>query len=326
MSQWLDFLHEFSVVKIMTGFIFHADCVKHNPGPGHPERPERLLRIKEAYDDLSQREKTFLLTPRAAALEEISRVHSEIHISRMEKICLNQGYHPRMESELNQASWNAALLAAGGGIEACEKVASGEWQNAFCAVRPPGHHATADEAMGFCIFNNIAIAAAHLLTIGVEKIAIIDWDVHHGNGTQEAFYQSDRVFFYSIHQRNLYPYLSGLEEQTGAGIGEGFTLNRPLEPGTSGDDQLSVFLQDMERIEREFRPEFALVSCGFDSCAGDSIGSLNLQNHHYQEMTVAVSRIAKGKLVSFLEGGYNLKLLGGLFRTHFETMVKLNDR
>ena len=305
----------------MTGFVYHQACLQHLPGWGHPERPERLTAIKGAYDKLSAPGKTTLHTPRPASEADITAVHSREYFREMQTFCLTGGYHRFMESELDSASWEAALLAAGGGVEACEKVLSGEWNNAFCALRPPGHHATPASAMGFCLFNNIAIAAANLLKKGAEKILIVDWDVHHGNGTQEIFYSSDEIFYYSTHQRNLYPYGSGDEIQTGAGKGEGFTLNRPIEPGASGDEHLRLFLGDLETIEKRFQPDFALISCGFDACAGDTLGRLNLSGAHLAEMTRAISRLAGGKVVSFLEGGYNLDSIVEGFNGHFQALI-----
>lgn len=209
----------------MTGFVFHQAYFKHNPGWGHPERPERLNAVLSAYEEFPFKDKTVLHTPKPATEEQITSVHTPEYYHAISEVCRLNIYHRLMESELNSHSWEAALLAAGGGIEACRRVLSGEWNNAFCALRPPGHHAIANSAMGFCLFNNIAISAQFLLENNVNRILIADWDVHHGNGTQAAFYESDRVFFYSVHQRNLYPYGSGNEDQTGAGKGEGYTLN-----------------------------------------------------------------------------------------------------
>ena len=307
----------------MTGFIYHQAYLQHNPGWGHPESSDRLKVIKQAYDNLNRRDKTILHTPRPATEDEITAVHTGEYFREMRTVCLTGGYHRGIESELDSASWEAALFAAGGGIEASEKVLSGEWNNAFCALRPPGHHATPNLAMGFCLFNNIAAAAAQLLKKGAGKILIVDWDVHHGNGTQEIFYSSDEVFYYSTHQRNLYPYGSGDESQTGAGKGEGFTLNRPIEPGAPADEYLRLFHQDLNTIEGRFQPEIALISCGFDVCKGDTLGRLNLSGVHLAEMTQAVSRLAGGKIVSFLEGGYNLNSIVDGFIGHFQALLDL---
>ena len=310
----------------MTGFVFHKDYLKHNPGIfGHPERRERLNVILNTFEKFSAADNVILHRPQPAQENQIALAHSTEYIEEMVEFCRKGGYHHSMESELNSDSHNAALLAVGGGIEACDKVLEGEWVNAFCAVRPPGHHATINRAMGFCMFNNIAIAAAYLLKQGVEGVLIVDWDVHHGNGTQNIFYDSNRVFFYSTHQRNLYPFGSGQEEQTGEGQGIGFTLNRPLTPGTSGDEHVSIIKKDLDKITEDFNPGFALISCGFDSCKGDLLGSLNLEDEHYAEMTKAVGEVAGGKVVSFLEGGYDLNLLGGCFGAHFEALVNLAE-
>jgi acetoin utilization deacetylase AcuC-like enzyme len=230
-----------------------------------------------------------------------------------------------MESNLNPDSWNAALLSAGAGVQAVDKVIAGEWDNAFCAVRPPGHHSTSNQALGFCMFNNIAITAACALKKGLSKILIVDWDVHHGNGTQDIFYRSSQVFFYSMHQHNLYPPFSGQESDDGEGEGEGFTLNRPLKPGTPGNLQVEIFIQDLEEITRSFHPQLVLISCGFDSCDGDLLGSLKLEKSHYAQMTAEVLKIVPGKVISFLEGGYNLQLIGDMFGAHFSTLMGKNN-
>ena len=308
---------------IKTGFVYHQDYEEHKPGFWHPECPERVMVIKKAFDSLDTGNKAEIFSPRLALESELLMVHTGKHVASMREMCETSQYHAGMEADLNLQTWQASLRAAGGGIEACRKVMSGEWVNAFCAVRPPGHHATSDSAMGFCMFNNIAIAAAFLLKSGVVRILIVDWDVHHGNGTQEIFYESERVFFYSTHQQNLYPAFSGLESQTGSGKGLNFTLNRPLMPGTSGENHLEIFKTDLEKIGDKFKPDFVLISCGFDSTREDMLGSLNLLPDHYREMTSMVSNMADDRVVSFLEGGYNLSLLGNLFSEHFSGLMEI---
>lgn len=307
----------------ITGFVYHPDYEEHKPGFWHPECPERVMVIKRAFDSLDTGNKAVLFSPRLAVEDELKMVHTEQHVSLMHEMCAGGYYHAGMEADLNMQTWQAALRAAGAGIEASVKILSGEWVNAFCAGRPPGHHATSNSAMGFCMFNNLAVAAAYLLKSGVDRILIADWDVHHGNGTQEIFYESERVFFYSTHQRNLYPAFSGLESQTGTGKGLNFTLNRPLPPGTSGDAHLEIFRADLEEIAKKFKPDFALISCGFDSSIDDTLGSLNLQSQHYCEMTSIVSSMADDRVVSFLEGGYNLNLMGDLFSVHFSMLMEI---
>ena len=304
-----------------TGFVYHPDYEKHVPFAGHPECPDRVIVIKKAYEQLANIN-TELFAPRIADKSELKIVHTETHISQMRKMCKEMIYHGGMESILNPQTWQSALRAAGGGIEACNKVLLDEWKNAFCAVRPPGHHAWIDASLGFCMFNNIAIAAAFLLESGVGKILIADWDVHHGNGTQQAFYESDRVFFYSMHQADFYPPFSGLKDQIGRGKGTNYTLNHPIPAGTTGDAQFEMFKNDIDQITDKFTPDFVLISCGFDSCAGDHLGSLNLESNHYAEMTAIVSNFTEGRIVSFLEGGYNLKILGNLFEAHFSELIK----
>jgi acetoin utilization deacetylase AcuC-like enzyme len=219
-----------------------------------------------------------------------------------------------MEGDVDEATLEAAFLAAGAGITAVQAVMDGEFTNAFCAVRPPGHHATASQSMGFCLFNNIAIAAAYLLEkTDISRILIADWDLHHGNGTQGIFYDSCRVFYFSTHQWGIFPG-SGAVSETGGGEGRGFTLNRPLMMGDGDKEIIAAFEEELVPAMEEFRPEFVLLSAGFDAHEADPLGSLRITDAGFRRLSGIVCEIADrhagGRLVAFLEGGYNLDVLG----------------
>jgi acetoin utilization deacetylase AcuC-like enzyme len=210
-------------------------------------------------------------------------------------------------------------------LEACERVLAGEWRNAFCAVRPPGHHAEAERAMGFCLFNNVAVAAAALRAGGLARVAIIDWDVHHGNGTQHVFERDPAVFYASLHQWPLYPG-TGASGERGLGPGEGATLNLPLAAGAGEVEWLGAFERELLPALEAFAPEFVLVSAGFDAHRLDPLAATNLEEHAYAEMSARLlelaARSASGRLVSVLEGGYHLNALARCVETHLGALVE----
>lgn len=297
-----------------TGFFTHPACREHNPGPMHPERPERLAAIENALQRSRVRERVTLCAAPKAADDDLRRVHEQRFLEEVTSLCKGQAYLPSMEAEVNAATLEAAYFAAGAGIAATEAVMKGDLTNAFCAVRPPGHHATARQAMGFCLFNNIAIAAAYLLEeMGVSRVLIADWDLHHGNGTQDIFYSSNRVFYFSTHQWGIYPG-SGAAGETGSGKGQGFTLNRPLMMADGDSEILAAFEEELRPAMAKFRPEFVLLSAGFDAHQLDPLGSLQVTDTGFLRLGKAVRGLAEshaeGRLVVFLEGGYNLDVLG----------------
>jgi len=300
--------------KMSTGFFTHPACLEHNPGAAHPERPERLSAIESALRKSPVRERIVFHTAPKATDEDLRLVHDERFLEEVATLCKGQSYLPSMEAEVNGATLEAAYLAAGAGIAAAEAVVKGELKNAFCAVRPPGHHATAHQAMGFCLFNNIAIAAAWLQEkAGVSRILIADWDLHHGNGTQDIFYNSNRVFYFSTHQWGIYPG-SGAAGETGGGEGKGFTLSRPLMMADGDNEIVAAFTEELRPAMARFKPEFVLVSAGFDAHELDPLGSLSVTDAGFRRLAESVCGIAeeyaKGRLVVFLEGGYNLDVLG----------------
>ncbi len=312
-----------------TGLVHHPRCLEHFAGPSHPERPERLRAVLERLEvggvagELDRR----LASP--AALESIGRVHSLDYVRDVERVCgagraqLDDG-----DTYVSSESYDAAMLAAGGAIDALERVLSSEWKNAFVAIRPPGHHAEESHAMGFCLFNNVAIAAKHLRARGLERVAIVDWDVHHGNGTQHTFERDPSVFYASLHQFPHYPG-TGAASERGIGDGRGTTLNCPL-PAASGDREwLAAFEGSVLRELEVFRPQFVLVSAGFDAHRDDPLSGTRVSEDGFRRMTRGLIELARshanGRIVSVLEGGYDLDSLARSAEAHVEELCRASD-
>ncbi len=323
-----------------TALVYHPRYLEHfaspaslntptyNPkaqGAYHPERPDRLRAIIEKLQASPLWGQLRHLTPTPATIEQVQVVHDPMYVRRLRAACAGGLVHLDSDTYINRDSFDIALLAAGGVIAAIDAVMIGVAgrlpdgqhgvRNAFCALRPPGHHAERDRAMGFCLLNNVAIGAAHLLQhYHHERVAIVDFDVHHGNGTQHLFEHQPEVFFISIHQhpRSLYPG-SGYVHEKGLGRGEGHTLNLPLDPG--GDDQTyrRAFLQQVLPALDQFRPQFVLLSAGFDASRDDPLAHMKVTTDGFMWMTrqlkMVAERHAAGRLVSVLEGGYDLRAL-----------------
>jgi acetoin utilization deacetylase AcuC-like enzyme len=305
----------------MTGLAADPLCLKHDPGCGHPECPERYEAAIMGLEKAGLAEKLPRIPARDATRQELRRVHTSHYLDLAERE-IKEGL-PELstgDTSVCEASWDAALRAAGLAVSAVDAVATGGMENAFCAVRPPGHHATADRAMGFCIFNNVAVAARHAQKAhGLGKVLIVDWDVHHGNGTQDLFYDDGTVLFFSTHQWPLYPG-TGRRTERGAGPGTGFTINCPLPQGAGRAEILGAMRAELEPAADAFRPDMVLISAGFDSRAGDPLGGFLLRDEDFAEMTRVLlgiaARHAGGRLVSLLEGGYNLGGLGAAVAAH----------
>ena len=306
-----------------TALIYDPSFLEHKTGR-HPENPERLKVILSALQgDSPLWMKLEHAAPKAASDEDIARCHGYQLIDQLRTLCERGVPFVDLDTVISRESYDVARLAAGAAIAAVDHVFAengSEGRNAFALVRPPGHHATPNRAMGFCLFNNAAIAARYAQArYGAEQVLIIDWDVHHGNGTQDIFYNDPAVFYFSTHQHPFYPG-TGAASETGEGKGEGTTLNIPLSEGTLACAHHQAFIDALEMIQRKFPPDLVIISAGFDSRRGDPLGGLLLEDSDFREMTKEVmglaERHASARVVSVLEGGYNLDTLGETVKTH----------
>jgi len=306
-----------------TGFAYHPIYMEHFAGVGHPERPERLTAILKALEGSGLMDSLVRLTPSACPREYVEAVHTTRLVESVERLCGIAPQHIDPDTAVSEKSFEAALFAAGAGIAAADAIMGGEIDNTFCAVRPPGHHAETDRAMGFCLFNNIAITARYLQRArGVGKILIIDWDVHHGNGTQQIFYEDPTVLLFSSHQYPYYPGTGGMEEG-GRGEGETFTVNAPLRAGCGDKEYQDVYTKMLLPVADVFEPDFVLISAGFDAHESDPLASMRLTDDGYAGLTrMAVEVAGKhsgGRLISMLEGGYDVAL-GSSVAAHIEVL------
>ena len=299
--------------------------LKHETGV-HPENAKRLEAIISALDkDESLSNRLVRITPKPAHNEDIVRCHSEELVYHLESLCVRGETYVDVDTRISPESFEVAKLAAGAATTAVDAVMNQDGGRAFCAIRPPGHHATNTNAMGFCLFNNAAIGARYAQArYGVDRVLIIDWDVHHGNGTQDIFWSDPTVFYFSTHQYPHYPG-TGAADERGGGRGEGTTLNIPLSMGTPARDHRQAFIDAMHQIERGFPPDLVIISAGFDSRRGDPLGGLMLEDADFSEMTKEVLRVAEkhasGRVIGLLEGGYNLELLGGSVKSHISALL-----
>jgi len=303
--------------------LFLSDPImqEHRPGRDHPESPERLLAVLDALES-AHHPALVRRTPRAATVAEIARNHDELYVRTMERL---RGKRLSLEPDphVSEGSIDAAFSAAGAACDAVESVIAGRADNAFAAVRPPGHHATRKQAMGFCIFNNMAIAALHARALGASKVLIIDWDVHHGNGTSGAFYECRDVLVFDAHRYPFYPG-SGALHEIGRGPGLGYTVNAPMPAGLGDADYHMVFSEALVPIAADFKPELVLVSAGFDAHRDDPLGDQRVTDEGFAALAGTAYAIARdhchGKLVMLLEGGYDLVGLGKSVRACVEVL------
>jgi acetoin utilization deacetylase AcuC-like enzyme len=283
---------------------------RHVAGIGHPEAPERLDAVAAGIDTLDLGDDLVRASPRPATRDELVTVHEPGFVDALEAFCARGGGRIDSDTRGDAASWEAAVLAAGSGLDAVSRLEAGEADAAFCAVRPPGHHATPNRAMGFCLLNSLAICAAVLADRG-ERVVVVDWDAHHGNGTQDAFWTDPRVLYVSMHQWPLYPGTGRLEE-IGEGEGEGRTVNLPFPSGATGDVYGAAFDEVVEPVAADFDPTWVLVSAGFDAHRACPITSLGLSAGDYADLTGRAAALAPaGRRIAFLEGGYDLEALAG---------------
>ena len=310
-----------------TALIYHPDYLKHLTGEGHPESPDRLTAIMERLDKTGLLKELAVIEPKPAREDDVLLIHSKNHLDTI-KSAWDKGFISLTpDTPISEESFRVAMLAVGGVLTGIDRITAGEVVNGMALVRPPGHHATPDQAMGFCLFNNVAIGARYLQKKhGIERILIVDWDLHHGNGTQEAFYDDPSVLYFSTHQYPHYPGTGSFHE-TGEGKGKGFTINVPMRAGTPADEFMKKFRDALCERALEFSPDFILISAGFDAHRNDPLGELLLTEDSYAEMTRTVLDIAhrccKGRVLSALEGGYNLNALATSVEAHLKVMTRI---
>jgi acetoin utilization deacetylase AcuC-like enzyme len=301
-------------------------CETHDPGNGHPEQPRRFEAVVKGLTAAGLMDKMERIEPREPARADLELVHTPAYLRLAESEIL-RGV-PQLstgDTSVNEKSWSAAMRAAGSGMAAVDAVCSGKARRGFCVVRPPGHHAGASYGMGFCVVNNIAIAARYAQRHhGIGKVLIIDWDVHHGNGTQDIFYEDGSVFFCSTHQSPWYPG-TGAVKETGRGAGLGTTLNFPFPAGSGRKEILGALETKLVAEMEKFRPELVLISAGFDSRVNDPLGQFTLSDADFAELTRLAISIAdahaSGRVVSTLEGGYSLTGLASATAAHAGALV-----
>jgi acetoin utilization deacetylase AcuC-like enzyme len=313
---------------LKTALVTDRHYLDHFPGRGHPERPERVKVLLDMAAGL-RRERIERLAPREATVAEIELCHDPGYVALVRQTAQRESYDFDPDTHASRATYETSLLAAGGILTAVEAVLGGEADNSFAIVRPPGHHALPDHAMGFCFFNNVAVAASYLTQVkGLERVMILDWDVHHGNGTQDIFYASARVLYCSLHQFPHYPGTGSIRE-IGVEEGRGYTVNLPL-PATFGDSEyLSAFDRVILPIGRQFKPDFILVSAGFDCHFRDPLADMRVSEAGFAAMARRLKRLAaeccRGRMALVLEGGYDLQALAASVHSVIEELGREAD-
>ncbi|MGQ0557657.1 MAG: histone deacetylase family protein [Nitrospiraceae bacterium] len=309
-----------------TGLVYHPAYLEHDMGVGHPESPNRLRAIVQRLEEGGVAAGLVRIEPRKAEDEWITQVHTPQYVASLNRQAPTSGrVSLDPDTSMSPGTLQAAYLAAGGALAAVDAIMAQQVDHVFCAVRPPGHHAEAGRAMGFCFFNNVAIAARYIQKkYGLTRVLIVDWDVHHGNGTQHSFEDDPSVLFFSTHQYPHYPG-TGRGTERGKGAGEGFTINVPMEAGEGDDDYRAVFQKVLVAAADGFKPEFVIISAGFDAHKDDPLASMGLTESGYAELTEIVAGIAKrhanGRILSSLEGGYNLTALAASVEAHIKTLL-----
>ena len=302
----------------MTDLVYHEEFLEHVMSPGHPENPNRLRSALKSFATagILESPQVNLVTPQKASLDKIHPIHDEMYLEGIREKSEKGGGFYTMDTAVNAHTYDAALLAAGGGIESVDRIMDDDSDNAFVLCRPPGHHAEYKRAFGFCFINNIAVAAEHLLNeYNMQRIMIVDYDAHHGNGTQSTFYSSNNVLYVGLHQdgRSLFPG-SGFPDEIGEGVGKGYTVNLAMYPGAGDVSYELVFDGVLDPLFESYKPEFILVSVGYDGHFRDPLTSLGLTTSGFAMMNSRLKQLAKsysdGKITCFLEGGYDLDVMG----------------
>ena len=313
-----------------TGYVYDDRYLLHDPGSWHPERPDRLKAIQASLKDSGVLELLIQIKPYPAPLAWVERLHDPDYIRRFQEACQRgQEIFEVQDCGISPESYEIALLAAGGVMAAADAIMGDKADNAFCAVRPPGHHAERARALGFCFFNNVALGVVYLLeNFGLERVAIVDWDVHHGNGTQHLFEADPRVFYLSLHEDPQYCYPgTGYRREEGKGPGKGFTLNLPFPPHSGDEEYLEALRNEGLPRLRQFAPQFVMISAGFDAHAKDPLAQMHLTRSGYREMTRLVLDLAQesagGRLITVLEGGYNLEVLEECVEDHLRILLDI---
>jgi len=310
-----------------TGLVYDALYLQHDTGGWHPERAARLTAILARLKESGALPGLTVLEPAPASTEWLTTIHTPEYVREVEQACeRGDGVLHSRDTPLSARSFEVACLAAGGVLTAVDAVLAGEVRSAFCAVRPPGHHALANRSMGFCLFNNVAVGARYAQRKhGLKKVLIVDWDVHHGNGTQAAFDEDPTVLYFSTHQHPCYPG-TGSAEERGTGEGTGYTVNVPLPAGAGDAEYLRVFREVLKPQALAFHPDFVFVSAGFDAHEADPLGGMKVTTNGFAELTAVVREIAEeccaGRLVSVLEGGYDLDALADSVAAHLSVLQR----
>jgi acetoin utilization deacetylase AcuC-like enzyme len=309
----------------VVGYLTDPIYLKHDTGGFHPERAARLTAVDKKLKKADFWKRIASLKAAAADMARVEAAHEKSYVEKAAKeIKAGRRQLSTGDTAVSEDSLDAALWAAGGCMAAVDAVMAGKVKRAFCAVRPPGHHATRSRGMGFCVFNNIAVAARYIQEKHkLGKVLIVDWDVHHGNGTQDIFYKDPTVLFFSTHQHPWYPG-TGLAGETGVGKGKGFTINCPMPAGTGDREILAVFEKKLLPAAKKFEPDFVLISAGFDSRVGDPLGGFKITDDGFARLTDMMLGIAKesasGRVVSILEGGYSLDGLAAGVEAHVRAL------
>lgn len=308
------------------GYLTHSDFLQHETGRSHPESPQRLIAIQDHLQATGLLTRLVPLEPRSVLEEDLLRVHRAAYLKHIEETIPREGLrYLDPDTPVGPQSYQVALLACGGVLSAVDAVMAGDVAQAFCALRPPGHHAEGERAMGFCLVNHVAVAARYLqVHHGLPRILVVDWDVHHGNGTQAIFYEDPSIFYLGLHQFPLYPG-TGSARETGAGPGTGFTLNIPLPAGSGDAAYRKALAEALTTVEARFAPSFILVSAGFDAHREDPLAGMRVTEAGFRQMTERLREFALrhsgGRLVSVLEGGYDLQALGRSVAAHLGVLL-----